>query len=494
MSRTNGLQKPFHSLQVVTWIVFGINVVTFYIFYIPACTLAAQIALGVVYLILLALTLVTGVRVTSTDPIDRLVLEERAHPPEHSPIENGSLHFCYLCKTHVGKQSKHCRLCDKCVHVFDHHCKWLNNCIGHENYRSFFVLIFAVVLLTGLQLGVGLWLIISYGLDSESRQLQLDKAYDGYFPAAAHTAVLAVMTAVNAPLFAMLVQLWTFHFYLVLNKKTTYEHILQQRQFKLQKQEATKKKRNTISTPSGLGTRLPSSELQHSNGSPNGDITINIDMDKVSKEDTNAAECFNRSGKYQPPTKSASIELSSIMAKTNASPTARPTSTFKETGNAPGRVGRQFFESAKRSASSAEATSTTANDAQNHADIPSAEGEGQDSNSSSSGDTDDSSVYSESDSSSALSDDGIVDDAEVLDVKNESAIASSSRDTYVTTTAIEIVTVSLQDDCHDKSRQMHSRDTSPTTPAASLSPEIVTLHTVPSPPAMRRALTDGNAD
>jgi hypothetical protein len=38
--------------------------------------------------------------------------------------------FCSICKTHVHPRSKHCGDCNKCIAVFDHHCKWLNNCIG----------------------------------------------------------------------------------------------------------------------------------------------------------------------------------------------------------------------------------------------------------------------------------------------------------------------------------------------------------------------------
>ncbi|XP_057448176.1 probable protein S-acyltransferase 22 isoform X2 [Lotus japonicus] len=55
--------------------------------------------------------------------------------------------YCSFCEVEVFKYSKHCRVCDKCVDRFDHHCRWLNNCIGKKNYRQFFTLMVAALLL-----------------------------------------------------------------------------------------------------------------------------------------------------------------------------------------------------------------------------------------------------------------------------------------------------------------------------------------------------------
>ena len=35
----------------------------------------------------------------------------------------------------------------KCVHVFDHHCKWLNQCIGRRNYSAFCVTVTTAILM-----------------------------------------------------------------------------------------------------------------------------------------------------------------------------------------------------------------------------------------------------------------------------------------------------------------------------------------------------------
>jgi palmitoyltransferase len=61
--------------------------------------------------------------------------------------ENEELeYYCDVCESYVGDRSKHCGDCNRCVDVFDHHCKWMNNCVGEKNYKAFIILITAVMI------------------------------------------------------------------------------------------------------------------------------------------------------------------------------------------------------------------------------------------------------------------------------------------------------------------------------------------------------------
>lgn len=53
----------------------------------------------------------------------------------------------------MNNRTKHCGDCNRCVAVFDHHCKWLNNCIGGLNYSLFFGLVTIALMHTVFSLG-----------------------------------------------------------------------------------------------------------------------------------------------------------------------------------------------------------------------------------------------------------------------------------------------------------------------------------------------------
>ncbi|KAI8337193.1 DHHC palmitoyltransferase-domain-containing protein [Chlamydoabsidia padenii] len=63
---------------------------------------------------------------------------------------NGMPRFCDICKCVKPDRTHHCSDCNVCVLKMDHHCPWINGCVGHRNYKFFFLF----VSYTGLY---GLW-------------------------------------------------------------------------------------------------------------------------------------------------------------------------------------------------------------------------------------------------------------------------------------------------------------------------------------------------
>ncbi|NXT49445.1 ZDHC1 palmitoyltransferase, partial [Pluvianellus socialis] len=248
-ARRNGWSWPLHLFQIIAWLLylffalvgFGILVPLLPRHWLPA----GYICPGVCFIY----HLVVHLTAVSIDPADANVREKNYLGPlatfnrnQHAHvIEN---HHCHVCDVDVSAKSKHCGTCNKCVCGFDHHCKWLNNCVGERNYWLFLNSVLSAILGLGLLLLVACYVFAEFFIDPT--MLRSDRHFDAlknhtdrwfvFLPAApVETRASAIL--VTAGIFILLSlmtvillgHLLTFHIYLMWNKLTTYEYILQQR-------------------------------------------------------------------------------------------------------------------------------------------------------------------------------------------------------------------------------------------------------------------------
>ncbi|XP_052804832.1 palmitoyltransferase ZDHHC16-like [Mya arenaria] len=65
------------------------------------------------------------------------VFSQPGTPPPQNVPEIVSV--CKKCISPKPPRTHHCTICGKCILKMDHHCPWLNNCVGHNNHRYFFL-------------------------------------------------------------------------------------------------------------------------------------------------------------------------------------------------------------------------------------------------------------------------------------------------------------------------------------------------------------------
>mmetsp|Transcript_66223 Transcript_66223/g.158398 ORF Transcript_66223/g.158398 Transcript_66223/m.158398 type:complete len:357 (-) Transcript_66223:68-1138(-) len=214
MRRKNGFEWPLHPVQVTGWVVFTADCAIFAAVCLPELEeLLAQLLVGSLFGASVCVLVGAAAFATACDPVDPRVKAAELGKATHSK-EDGDLPFCNSCCAHVQHNSKHCRVCNKCVHGFDHHCIWFNNCVGEHNYWAFASAIGSVAVMTGTMIVVLTYLFFRTVLDEDD--------VDGGLVAAAVGMLMA-----NVPLFLLDMQLVLFHIFLTSKGWTTYDYVLQ---------------------------------------------------------------------------------------------------------------------------------------------------------------------------------------------------------------------------------------------------------------------------
>ncbi len=139
----------------------------------------------------------------------------------------GLKRFCQKCNAYKPPRAHHCRVCQKCVLRMDHHCVWINNCVGHKNYKAFFLFLFYAVLAVGHSAMILSWNMVTSESDNRKKKISNNSAAgnsstSGAWDWDAICEVAALM--ISFPLLIAIGLLFTWHVWLTSKNCTTIEH------------------------------------------------------------------------------------------------------------------------------------------------------------------------------------------------------------------------------------------------------------------------------
>lgn len=135
-----------------------------------------------------------------------LELEEAAERPKQ----------CQRCNRLKPARCHHCSVCRRCVLKMDHHCPWINNCVGHRNYRHF------CLFMLFLAMSCCFAVVVFAAPFAESLYNGGFRAFRRRLPREARQCIMTSVMICLSILVALSI-LGGFHVYLVLSNQTTIE-------------------------------------------------------------------------------------------------------------------------------------------------------------------------------------------------------------------------------------------------------------------------------
>mmetsp|Transcript_7182 Transcript_7182/g.25640 ORF Transcript_7182/g.25640 Transcript_7182/m.25640 type:complete len:542 (-) Transcript_7182:63-1688(-) len=236
--RKNGWGRPYNPLQKASWVLFVVFVAAAYPLAFGYLALLPRVIVVVAYALAVVAVGKLTHYCTSYDAADVEFCEETDHSDVYKHDSELNLMFCYRCSHVVKPRSRHCRICDKCVDVFDHHCKWLNNCVGKGNYRQFVALLATSFVMTALQAAVGIVVFVDFialsradfvnnlaGAVGCSVETSPDLCAEASLPPEVFVILSLIVTVILTGTAAMIAQLGVFHSSLIRQKMTTYDYL-----------------------------------------------------------------------------------------------------------------------------------------------------------------------------------------------------------------------------------------------------------------------------